>query len=120
MDLFPDIFAAKRMVSTGVVTTPNVITGAQYQYGTVGTYVIAFCIGTSVSTVIVQPGELVSGNRLAYFNTTASTLALNTNGLLGVSVGNTVTLGLSGTWRVLTYFANTTGNANMALFVRIA
>lgn len=123
MDLYSDIFAAKRTVSTGVITTPNVITGAEYRYGAVGTYIIALCTRATASTVLVQPGEVVAGNRL-HRSTTTTTAALNSDAASGTLTGganlvNITTLNLSGTWRVLTHFSTIDG-ASLAMFIRIA
>ena len=130
MDLFPDIFAAKRMVSTGVVTTSNVITGAQYQYGAVGTYVIAFF----PMSQITYAGATVAGSSLLYMATPATANTYSALNILYTSLGSTligtngatnlISLNLSGTWRLMT---NAVPGSNLlgtslwfsGLFVRI-
>lgn len=131
MDLFPNIFAVKRTVSTGVVTTPSVITGAQYQYGTVGTYVIAHITVATVTTL--APGTTHAGSNLTYFDGTlngaytvlnmANQSAGTLQGVPGLNGFTVTSLGLSGTWRLLTYIENTSSGTirDLAgLFVRIA
>jgi len=116
MDLFPDIFAAKRTVSTGVVTTPNVITPQpSYQYGTVGTYVIA---GINVIGR-VEPGTTLAGSSLVYYTGSAGALNSVTSSL-AYTTTTTSSLGTFGTWRLMTYASGSAGISVLGLLVRIS
>jgi hypothetical protein len=120
------------MVSNGVVTTPNTISQPIYQYGSVGTYVIAYTrLATGTTTIV--PGTTVAGSTLKYYDATAPNtytvfnLAYHTSDfkpiILEGAVPNALaSLSLSGTWRVLTYIENNSSVFPLelpGLFVRI-
>lgn len=125
MDLFPDIFAAKRLPirTADAVDIARAITNLPY--GGVGTHVIAHITVASNTTIL--PGTTFAGSSLGYANGTNIVLNMhhaNTAGLVGIpSIAfiSVVSLELSGTWRLLTRIHNSSTTRQIpGLFVRIA
>lgn len=122
MDLFPDIFAAKRLPAR-VQNLANLV--ATFPYGGVGTYVIAY-IPVSAATTL-DPNTTVAGSSLLYHsasganNYTALNLQQTAFGFFPATNVAQTSLSLTGTWRVLTYMKNTAGFTYYiaGLFVRI-
>lgn len=125
MDLFPDIFAARRTVSTGVATSTTTATPATYTYGTVGTYVIAL-LNFSGNGGQQLADTTVAGSALRrYFIASPGTYTsgINSSTTTAVTNSDTIALGLTGTWRALTHVGgpnSATNTAYLGLFVRIA
>lgn len=126
MDLFPDIFAAKRFArgTTNAVDVGAAI--AKILYGGVGTYVTALWTPSSGGGILT-PGDIVVGSALIRYNPGGSySGGLNsdtTNVYIAIIAGNTTTLSLTGTWRAMTYAGgpgSSTSSGYLALFVRIA
>jgi hypothetical protein len=120
MDLFPEIFAAKRLERINGFSRSLVAAEiAKIPYGGIGTYVTALWTPANNGDIL-NPGDTVAGSALRRGNF-GSGLNSTNNTFYGALSGNTTTLSLIGTWRALTY-VNGFSNANgyLTLFVRIA
>ena len=91
-------------------------------YGTVGTQTIAYVKIDEVSTYsggAATPGGTVSGSFLYRYSSTPVGLGLDfTNAELGI--GNLTSLGLTGTWRTLTYIERNSESYVACLLIRIS
>jgi hypothetical protein len=126
MDLFPDIFAAKRLRNGTATTAVDIAkTIASIRYGQVGTHVIAFTPVNGSSTI--NAGDTVAGSSLGYYravsaNTFTGFVFQSTSITTPISSGTVPTgLSLVGTWRALTNLVNTGGSTLYiaSLFIRI-
>jgi hypothetical protein len=109
-------------ISTGPVTT----------YGAVGSYVIAY-VSIAAQATNYSAGTTYSGSSLTYFNDYNTGISLNSYPSSPISSqifpsvlansGYMASLGLSGTWRSMTYNASNFGafyNVSLALLVRVS
>jgi len=122
--------AAPTWNTLSAVTSLNGQTGAitNTSYGVIGSYVIASTTFSASATI--NADTTVAGstlNRTDYASAGASTVARPLNGLaqgnVSVSTGIQTSLGLSGTWRAMTYAMNSTSGgaaAPLILWVRIS
>lgn len=122
--------AAPTWNTLSAVTSLNGQTGAitNTDYGAIGSYVIAsttFSASATISANTTVAGSTL--NRTDYVSAGASTVARPLNGLaqgnVSVTVGMQTSLGLSGTWRAMTYAMNSTAvnsAAPLILWVRIS
>jgi hypothetical protein len=97
---------------TGAVTINASGGSPPTTYGAVGTYVYA-----GVAAVL-SPGSTYSGSDLSY--STSGGYFSSWAGYVLIRVGEYASLGLSGTWRALSYSTNNGSYIGTALFVRVS